>query len=106
MVVFTQRSCWILVFVWMLAGCLQTGLSDFSSTSSVVALGPSPDLHMRPVANNVAGASISLWQRHDGTTAVRTVSGSASLLHGLDPLQLDPSVLPFLFPSCNVSLAH
>ena len=94
----------------MLAGCLQTSQSGlpfmpFISSgppAGIVALGPPQDLLMRPVANQLAGASISLEQRRNGTILVRTMNGFASPLRGLDPALVRPDLIPFLFPSCEV----
>ena len=132
MVDLTQRSCWILFWASMLAGCVQPGLGDksladnaFYVSSSSIDSAPglpivprassqlpsgvsgrwlSPDV-LPSAAHEPAWPSITLVQRRDGGVVVRTKKASVSMLHGLDPLQLDPTVLPFVLPFCTVHIA-
>lgn len=49
------------------------------------------------------GTSIlRLSQNEDGSIAVLSDDRSVSLLQGLDPALVNPAILPFLFPSCDI----
>jgi hypothetical protein len=55
-----------------------------------------------PAGNELSASSITLSTNADGSVSVYTNGRSASPLRGLDPSLVNPDLLPFLFPSCDV----
>jgi hypothetical protein len=47
-------------------------------------------------------STLQLSKKGDGSISVLSDGRSVSLLRGLDPALVNPAVLPFLFPSCDV----
>lgn len=56
----------------------------------------------RPAGNELSTASITLSTNTDGSVSVHANGRSGSPLRGLDPSLVNPDLLPFLFPSCDV----
>jgi hypothetical protein len=55
----------------------------------------------------LSGSSVPrLFQKSDGSISVQSDRLPILLLRGLDPAQVNPTVLPFLFPSCDAALPH
>lgn len=55
-----------------------------------------------PAGSGVSSSSVRLSVNADGSVSVHTNGRSVSLLHGLEPSLVNPALLPFLFPSCDV----
>ena len=55
-----------------------------------------------PAWSDVLSSSITLSTNADGSVSLHTNGGSVSTLRGLDPALVNPDLLPFLFPSCDV----
>ena len=55
-----------------------------------------------PAGSDVSSSSVRLSTNTDGSVSVHTNGRSVSLLRGLDPALVNPDLLPFLFPSCDV----
>ena len=123
------RSGWILYLAWSFTGCgmLPVGevahhtistlthssvrtsdagpvVIDLSERSDVsVSLKPfSSVLAAMPSGAFFGSSTLRLSQNGDGSIVVRSDGRSSSLLRGLDPSAVNPAVLPFLFPSCEV----
>lgn len=74
----------------------RSGVSgSLTAFSSVLTVMPTGGLFSSP--------TLRLSQNGDGSIAVLSDDRSASLLRGLDPALVNPAMLPFLFPSCDVS---
>ena len=65
---------------------------------------PSPVLTVMP-AGFFGSSTLHLSQNGDGSISVLSDGRSVSLLRGLDPALVNPAVLPFLFPSCDVPVS-
>jgi hypothetical protein len=78
--------------------------SDSSERSAVPVLfhGPAPVLTAIPAAAFFGSSTLHLSQNGDGSISVLSDGRSVSLLRGLDPALVNPAVLPFIFPSCDV----
>ena len=63
---------------------------------------PSMVLTAMPAVAFFSASSLYLSQNEDGSIAIHTNGGSVSTLRGLDPVLVNPDLLPFLFPSCDV----
>lgn len=81
--------------------------SDSSERSAVpVSLhGPSPILTAMPAVIFFGSSTLHLSKNGDGSISVLSDGRSVSLLRGLDPALVNPVVLPFLFPSCDVPVS-
>lgn len=66
---------------------------------------PSMILTTMPAGVFFGSSTLHLSQNEDGSISVLSDSRSVSLLRGLDPALVNPAVLPFLFPSCDVPLS-
>lgn len=55
-----------------------------------------------PAGIDLSSSTVTLSTNADGSVSVHANGGSISLLRGLDPLLVNPDLLPFLFPSCDV----
>jgi len=65
----------------------------------------SPILTAIPAGAFFGSSALHLSKNGDGSISVVSDGRSVSLLHGLDPALVNPAVLPFLFPSCDVPAA-
>ena len=81
--------------------------SDSSERSAVPVSfhGPSPVLTAMPAAAFFGSSTLHLSKNGDGSISVLSDGRSVSLLRGLDPALVNPAVLPFLFPSCDVPVS-
>jgi hypothetical protein len=79
-------------------------VSDSSERSAlpVTVHGPSPVLTAMPAAAFFGSSTLHLSKNEDGSISVLSDGRSVSLLRGLDPALVNPAVLPFIFPSCDV----
>jgi len=66
---------------------------------------PSPILTALPTGAFFGPSALRLSKNGDGSISVLSDGRSVSLLRGLDPALVNPAVLPFLFPSCDVPAA-
>jgi len=66
---------------------------------------PSKVLTAMPAGAFFGSSSLHLSQNGDGSISVLSDGRSISLLQGLDPALVNPAVLPFLFPSCDVPVS-
>lgn len=66
---------------------------------------PSPILTAMPTGAFFGPSTLRLSKNGDGSISVLSDDRSVSLLRGLDPALVNPAVLPFLFPSCDVPAA-
>jgi len=55
-----------------------------------------------PAGSDVSSSSVRLSTNADGSVSVHAIGRSVSPLRGLDPSLVNPDLLPFLFPSCDV----
>ena len=55
-----------------------------------------------PAGSELSASLIRLSTNADGSVSVHTNGRSVSPLRGLDPSLVNPDLLPFLFPSCDV----
>ena len=55
-----------------------------------------------PAGSDLSSSSVRLSANVDGSVSVHTSGRSVSPLRGLDPSFVNPDLLPFLFPSCDV----
>ena len=55
-----------------------------------------------PAGSDLSSSSVTLSTNTDGSVSVHTNGRSGSPLRGLDPFLVNPDLLPFLFPSCDV----
>lgn len=55
-----------------------------------------------PAGSDLSSSSVRLSTNADGSVSVHTNGRSGSPLRGLDPSLVNPDLLPFLFPSCDV----
>ncbi len=114
-----SHSIWIVAFFWSLTGC--AGVGDLSP-ASLFALNPTTITPMNlesPAAMSFSGNSsgllmpvsmgtflpasaLSLSERGDGAVSIRSDGKRLPFLSGLDPADVNPAVLPFLYPSCDV----
>jgi hypothetical protein len=69
---------------------------------SVLVKEPSAVLPAMPADAFFGFSTLHLSQNRDGSISVYSDGRSVSLLGGLDPALVDPAVLHFLFPSCDV----
>ena len=127
------RSAWVLCLAWSFTACAafpsadvvhQTSFPLASAPLWVSYAGPvaidSGDRSAVPVSFNEpstvltampAGAffgssTLHLSQNGDGSISVLSNGRPDSLLRGLDPALVNPAVLPFLFPSCDVPVSR
>jgi hypothetical protein len=66
---------------------------------------PSMVLTAMPAAAFFGSSTLHLSQNGDGSISVLSDGRPVSLLRGLDPALVNPAVLPFLFPSCDVPVS-
>lgn len=83
------------------AGSAATDYRDQSAVP-VSLTAPSIVLTAMSVGAFIGSSSLHLSQNEDGSISVLSNGRSDSLLRGLDPLLVNPDLLPFLFPSCDV----
>lgn len=130
MVDFAHRALWFVLVTWMLTGCMMLPTStlpratvlplpspSISSNTQVLSYSHGAGNHstspFQGAGNSAASlvrhaepvwslSSISLSQNGDGSMSVHSAGRPVSLLRGLDPALVNPAVLPFLFPSCDV----
>lgn len=55
-----------------------------------------------PAGSDVSSSSVTLSTNDDGSISIHAIGRSVSPLRGLDPSLVNPDLLPFLFPSCDV----
>lgn len=70
--------------------------SRLPATESVVGLS------MFPSGRDFVPSPVRFSRNSDGSISLHSDGSPVSLLHGLDPALVDPALLPFLFPSCDV----
>lgn len=125
-----SRILCLLILVASLTGCLDVGARDVSqgavlplaspslsfgaqvlpfdhdggipATSGVSDGGSSSVFLLLPAGNELSASSIRLSKNGDGSVSVQSGGRPISLLRGLDPALVNPALLPFLFPSCDV----
>jgi len=66
---------------------------------------PLPILTAMPTGAFFGPSTLRLSKNGDGSISVLSDDRYVSLLRGLDPALVNPAVLPFLFPSCDVPAA-
>lgn len=124
------RILWMLILVVSVTGCLNVGVRDlpqgavlplgspslysgarvFSfdhdvetlTSSRFPAAGRSVGFSMFPSRNDFLPSPVRFSRNSDGSVSLHSEGRPVSLLHGLDPALVDPALLPFLFPSCDV----
>jgi hypothetical protein len=124
------RILWMLILVVSFTGCLNVGVRDlsseamlplgspsFASGSQVIpfihdvethtpsrfaAAGRSVGFSMFPSGKDFLPSLVRFSRNSDGSVSLHSEGRPLSLLHGLDPALVDPALLPFLFPSCDV----
>jgi hypothetical protein len=126
------RWAWVLCLVWSPTACARFPLVDVShqtipspthspirASDAGSATGdsrgrspvpvsfhePSTLLTARPADAFFGSSTLHLSKNEDGSISVLSDGRSVSLLSGLDPALVNPAVLPFLFPSCEVPAA-
>ena len=126
------RLAWVLCLAWSLTACATFPVGDIShQTISSLALSPirasdaglvvsssndrvggsaSPNapstvLTAMPAGVFFSSSTLHLSKNGDGSISVLSDGRSSSLLRGLDPALVNPAVLPFLFPSCDVPVS-
>jgi len=65
---------------------------------------PSAVLTAMPATAFFGSSTLHLSKNGDDSISVLSDGRSVSLLRGLDPALVNPAVLPFLFPSCDVPI--
>lgn len=55
-----------------------------------------------PAGSDLSPSSVTLSENTDGSISVHAIGRSVSPLRSLDPSLVNPDLLPFLFPSCDV----
>ena len=55
-----------------------------------------------PAGIDLSSSAVTLSANADGSISVHAIGRSVSPLRGLDPSLVNPDLLPFLFPSCDV----
>lgn len=55
-----------------------------------------------PAGSDLLSSSVTLSASIDGSISIHAIGRSVSPLRGLDPSLVNPDLLPFLFPSCDV----
>jgi len=125
----TFRWAWVLFLTWSLTACAGLSVGDVAhqampslalspiraSNAGPLAIDsgyrsgipvsfhePSPVLTAMPVGIFFGPSTLRLSKNGDGAISVVSDGRPVSLLHGLDPALVNPAVLPFLFPSCDV----
>jgi hypothetical protein len=78
--------------------------SERSSIPIPIINEPPPVLTAMP-AGFFGSSTLHLSKNGDGSISVLSDGRSVSLLRGLDPALVNPAVLPFLFPSCDVPVS-
>ena len=119
-----SRILFMLFLVMSLTSCLKVSMSDVPSVSfgsQVLPLSPDVSAHISsnysdfgspavfvlfPVGNERSTSTIRLSKSGGGSVSVHSAGRPASLLRGLDPALVNPAVLPFLFPSCDVPASY
>lgn len=123
------RVAWVVSLTWSLTACaaLSTGVvvhqTTLSLTSSPIRASdtgtltigssersagsvsfhePSPLLTAMPAGAFFGSSTLHLSKNGDGSISVLSDGRPVSLLRGLDPALVNPAVLPFIFPSCDV----
>jgi hypothetical protein len=66
---------------------------------------PSTILTAMPADAFFGSSTLRLSKNGDGSISVLSDGRPHSLLSGLDPALVNPAVLPFIFPSCDVPLS-
>ena len=126
------RVAWVVSLTWSLTACaaLPTGVvvhqTTLSRTSSPIRASdtgtltigsrersavsvsfhePSPILTAIPAAAFFGSSTLHLSKNGDGSISVLSDGRPVSLLRGLDPALVNPAVLPFIFPSCDVPVS-
>ena len=125
------RLAWVVSLAWSLTACaaLPTGVvvhqATLSLTSSPIRASdtgpvaidssersavlvsfhePLPVLNAMPTDAFFGSSTLHLSKNGDGSISVLSDGRSVSLLRGLDPALVNPAVLPFIFPSCDVPI--
>ena len=55
-----------------------------------------------PAGIDISSSTVTLSKNADGSVSVHAIGRSDFPLRGLDPSLVNPDLLPFLFPSCDV----
>lgn len=99
------------VLAVLLIGCQNVDLRNRLTGVNALMASVEDDLEraviisLLPAEINLSSSSIHLLEGGDGSIALRSAVPHDSLLRGLDPALVDPAVLPFLFPSCDVPVS-
>lgn len=124
------RILCVLIFIASLSSCLSVGLHDAPlgtalplASASIASSSHAPLFFhgeifqpalghsgakssdaflLLPAGSELSASSITLSTNADGSVSLHTNGGSVSTLRGLDPALVNPDLLPFLFPSCDV----
>ncbi|MDP1945999.1 MAG: hypothetical protein Q8L77_00735 [Nitrospirota bacterium] len=120
------RLASVLCLVWSFTACAGLSIGDLAhQTIPSLALSPIQASIAGPVASDQSAVSVSfnepsmvlvampagaffsasslyLSQNENGSIAIHMNGRSFSPLRGLDPALVNPDLLPFLFPSCDV----
>jgi hypothetical protein len=123
------RSAWVVSLAWSLTACTGLPIGDFAhqtipslALSPIQAFDTGPDaidyraqsevpisfnepsmvLTAMPTGAFFGPSALHLSKSENGSISVLSDGRSVSLLRGLDPALVNPAVLPFLFPFCDV----
>lgn len=99
---FAVRLAWAICLAWLLTACAPFPSAEVVHRTSFST--PLTVLTAMPVGISSVSPTHHLSQNSDGSISVQSDRLPISLLRGLDPAQVNPTVLPFLFPSCDAAL--